>query len=83
MERTLSLSSAFLLVVALLSACSRSDPFAETEQRYVNRLQWLTTANAAEDFDQSAADGNLEFIGIYGYSIYFPGLREECLEPVC
>ena len=63
-----------LLFIALLGACASSP---EPIEPYVQKLQWLDSADPQADANQAILQGDLRLLGLATNTVVIPGVQKE------
>jgi hypothetical protein len=71
-----------LLVLIFLSlfltACVESK-FDKAQSEVIKQLEWLNDANPQVDFVKAIQKSDFRFFGVYGRSMFVPGINIKCL----
>jgi len=62
----------------LLPSCAQSE-YDVVESKIKTQMGWLYKANPDDDFQAAIRNKDYRFIGIYGYSLYVPGVDLKCI----
>jgi hypothetical protein len=68
-----------ILCLTALAGCEKTE-FEKAEDEAARPLKWLYDANPDNDFEAAVAKKDYRFIGLYGYSLYVPGVPIKCLD---
>ena len=68
-----------LILFLLVAGCEQTD-FEKAQENIIEEMGWLYKANPLDDYEEALKRKDFRFIGIYGYSIYVPGVSLKCLD---